>query len=96
MVADDESRSPADVLLENRRTEAVMKLLNSIDSRAATILRLRFGIDGTNPMTLKDIGKTIGLTRERVRQIEREALKCINEAIRNQEGEVRASAYASS
>jgi len=96
MVADDESRSPADVLLENRRTEAVMKLLNSIDSRAAQILRLRFGIDGTDPMTLKDIGKTIGLTRERVRQIEREALKCINEAIRNQEGEVRTSAYAGS
>jgi RNA polymerase primary sigma factor len=96
MVADDESRSPADVLLENRRTEAVMKLLNSIDSRAATILRLRFGIDGTDPMTLKDIGKSIGLTRERVRQIEREALKCINEAIRNQEGEVRTSAYAGS
>ncbi len=95
MVPDDEARSPADVLLENRRKEAVMRFLNSIDSRAATVLRMRFGIDGGDPMTLKDIGRKIGLTRERVRQIERDALKCINEAIRSQEGEMTsASAVA--
>jgi RNA polymerase primary sigma factor len=47
---------------------------------------MRFGIDGGEPMTLKDIGRKIGLTRERVRQIERDALRCINEAIRSQEG----------
>jgi RNA polymerase primary sigma factor len=88
LVADEESRSPADVLLENRRTEAVMKHLNAIDGRAATILRLRFGTDGSKPMTLKDIGKQIGLTRERIRQIESDALKCINKAIRNQEGQM--------
>jgi RNA polymerase primary sigma factor len=85
MVADDSTRSPADVLLENRRTEAVMKLLNSIDERAAEILRLRFGLDGQDPMTLKEIGEKVGLTRERVRQIERDTLKCISEAIQNQD-----------
>jgi RNA polymerase primary sigma factor len=86
MVPDDEARSPADVLVDSRRTQAAMRLLNSIDSRAATVLRMRFGIDGGEPMTLKDIGRKIGLTRERVRQIERDALRCINEAIRSQEG----------
>jgi RNA polymerase primary sigma factor len=94
MVPDDEARSPADVLLENRRKEAVMRLLNSIDTRAATVLRMRFGIDGGEPMTLKDIGRKIGLTRERVRQIERDALKCINEAIRSQEGEMTSASAA--
>jgi RNA polymerase primary sigma factor len=94
MVPDDEARSPADVLLENRRKEAVMRFLNSIDTRAATVLRMRFGIDGGEPMTLKDIGRKIGLTRERVRQIERDALKCINEAIRSQEGEMTSASAA--
>jgi len=86
MVPDDEARSPADVLVDKRRTHAAMRLLNSIDSRAATVLRMRFGIDGGEPMTLKDIGRKIGLTPERVRQVERDALRCINEAIRIQEG----------
>ncbi len=85
MIADESSRSPADVLLENRRTEAVMKQLGAIDERASRILRMRFGLEGHEPMTLKEIGRKVGLTRERVRQIERDTLKRINEAIRNQE-----------
>jgi RNA polymerase primary sigma factor len=89
MVADEGMRSPADVLFENRRAEAVMKILASIDDRASEILRLRFGLDGQEPMTLKEIGDKVGLTRERVRQIERDTLQCINEAIRSQDEEVR-------
>jgi len=89
MVADETTRSPADVLQESRRTENVMKLLASIDERAAQILRLRFGLDGSDPMTLKEIGEHIGLTRERVRQIERDTLRCINDAIMNQETDTR-------
>jgi len=85
MLADEESRSPVDVILDNRRATAVMKALNSIDERASTVLRLRFGLEGNNPMTLKEIGARIGLTRERVRQLEREALECITAAIRSQE-----------
>jgi len=91
MVADDGSRTPADVLLENRRADAVMKILSSIDERAAEILRLRFGIDGHEPLTLKEIGDRVGLTRERVRQIERDTLKCINDAILSQEEDLRAA-----
>lgn len=50
-------------------------LLDDIDQRAAAILKLRYGLDGSDPLTLKEIGERIGLTRERVRQIEHETLK---------------------
>jgi len=89
MVADEGLRSPADVLLDNRRTEAVRRILGDIDDRAAEILRLRFGLEGHDPMTLKEIGDKVGLTRERVRQIERDTLQIINEAILSQEEEAR-------
>ncbi|MGB2755241.1 MAG: sigma-70 family RNA polymerase sigma factor [Phycisphaerae bacterium] len=85
MLADEGNRSPVDIILENRRSEAVMKALNSIGERAATVLRMRFGLEGGEPMTLKEIGKKVGLTRERVRQIEHEALRYITAAIQTQE-----------
>jgi RNA polymerase primary sigma factor len=53
----------------------ILKLLDSIDQRDARVLRLRFGLEGQEPLTLKQIGETVGLTRERVRQIAEEALK---------------------
>jgi RNA polymerase primary sigma factor len=52
----------------------VLHLLDQLDEREATVLRLRFGLDGQEPKTLKEIGECLDLTRERVRQIEREAL----------------------
>jgi RNA polymerase primary sigma factor len=45
-----------------------------MDPREATVLRMRFGLDDMEPHTLKEIGEQLGLTRERVRQIETEAL----------------------
>ena len=53
----------------------VLKLLESIDQRDARVIRLRFGLEGQPPLTLKEIGREVGLTRERVRQIEMEALR---------------------
>jgi len=59
----------------------VMVLLNKMDQREATVLRMRFGLDQEEPRTLKEIGESLGLTRERVRQIESEALAKLNESL---------------
>ena len=52
----------------------VLRMLETMETREATILRMRFGLDDNQPRTLKEIGEILGLTRERVRQIETEAL----------------------
>ncbi|MEM1305728.1 MAG: sigma-70 family RNA polymerase sigma factor, partial [Planctomycetota bacterium] len=66
--------SPDERLVESDSLRHVLDMLGTMDEREATILRLRFGLGGVEPKTLKEIGEQLGLTRERVRQIETEAL----------------------
>ncbi len=56
-----------------------VELLDQIDAREAEVLKLRFGLNGEEPLTLKQIGERLDLTRERVRQIQRSALAQLNE-----------------
>jgi RNA polymerase primary sigma factor len=74
MVMDERARSPDDELVESDNLTHVMQQLEVMDPREATVLRMRFGLADNEPRTLKEIGETLGLTRERVRQIETEAL----------------------
>lgn len=76
-VEDERSVDPEEVTVHTDLLHRLGELLEAIDEREATILRLRYGL-GTpdhQPCTLKEIGKIVGLTRERVRQIEQEALR---------------------
>lgn len=74
MVADQRQKGPEAEMVETDNLTHVYKMLETMDPREATILRMRFGLDDSEPKTLKEIGETLGLTRERVRQIENEAL----------------------
>ena len=74
-VEDEKTYTPEETIQHADMLTRLRELLDSIDERQATILRLRYGLgESQEPMTLKDIGKVVGLTRERVRQIERETL----------------------
>ena len=81
MVMDERSKSPDDELLEHDVLRHVMEMLDTMDQREATVLRMRFGLDDLEPHTLKEIGERLGLTRERVRQIETEALGKLNSSL---------------
>jgi RNA polymerase primary sigma factor len=59
----------------------VLALLDRMPLREATVLRLRFGLSGEEPMTLRQVGERLGLTRERVRQIETEGLQHLREQL---------------
>ena len=75
-VEDPDGETPEEEMMTLDLLRRLSELLDTMDDREATILRLRYGLDDDcDPMTLRSIGEIVGLTRERVRQIEREALR---------------------
>jgi RNA polymerase primary sigma factor len=78
-IPDHKTPRPEDALLHESEATRIIGLLEDLDDRESKILRMRYGLDGREPLTLKEIGTKINLTRERVRQIECEALRKIKE-----------------
>jgi RNA polymerase primary sigma factor len=74
MVMDERIKNPELELVDLDNLTHVMRMLETMDQREATVLKMRFGLEDNEPRTLKEIGESLGLTRERVRQIETEAL----------------------
>jgi RNA polymerase primary sigma factor len=78
-IVDKTMNRPYDELERETESARIEKHLGEIGERDATILRMRFGLAGYAPMTLKEIGDRVSLSRERVRQIESEALRKLGE-----------------
>src|SRR6267154_2219147 len=71
---DTTNPGPDDEIFEHALTESIEGVLATLKEREAKILRLYFGLEGQEPMTLEEIGSLLGITRERVRQIKEKAL----------------------
>jgi RNA polymerase primary sigma factor len=76
-LADQHQHDPSDSLNDQQVAERVAELLKALPEREALILRLHYGIGGSAPITLEQIATILGITRERVRQLEVHALKVL-------------------
>jgi RNA polymerase primary sigma factor len=75
VVPDAKSISPLENLQSKSLVGDVEKVLASLEPREADIIRLRFGLEGRDPKTLEEVGEQIGITRERVRQLQEQAIR---------------------
>ncbi len=74
LVVDERARTPDDMLAEEESISRIKKLLGTLSERESMVLRLRYGLEGYEEHTLRDVGDMLSITRERVRQIEQKAL----------------------
>lgn len=81
MLMDGQAKTPDTAMVQADDLQHVLEMLDKMDPREATVLRMRFGLNDEEPKTLKEIGECLGLTRERVRQIESEALSKLSESL---------------
>jgi len=71
---DQQSGLPEDALAADEEQAKALRLLGRMDPREAEVLRLHYGLHGRRPLSLQEIGEKLHLTRERIRQIRRDAL----------------------
>lgn len=81
MVQDYRHSTPDQNLLREDELKTLQNLLETIDEREGMILRMRFGLDGAEPLTLKQVAEELGMSRERIRQIVDECLTKLNEKL---------------
>lgn len=83
-VEDKTYRPPEQEVVENSLKEEISKQLSTLTDKEADIIRSRYGLNGRRPMSLKEIGQRYNLTKERIRQIEKKALKRLRHPSRSQ------------
>jgi len=83
VVMDKGMESPDEIMMKDDALAYVRNRLEVMDDREATVLRMRFGLDSEEPRTLKEVGEHLGLTRERVRQIETACLNRLADELRD-------------
>jgi len=89
VLEDQRTRRPEEELFGTMELTRLRQLLDMLEPRESKIVKLRYGIGTAEPMTLKAIGKKFGLTRERVRQMEQQALQKLYRIMSREFGEER-------
>ncbi len=74
-VSDNRIISPDEATMRNTLIESLEEVLKTLSDREAKVLKMRFGLSSNRMMTLEEVGKEFGVTRERIRQIEAKALR---------------------
>ena len=74
-IPDESQLSPVDAASKQLLKDHLDEVLATLSDREAKVLKLRFGLEGNKQMTLEEVGKVFGVTRERIRQIEAKALR---------------------
>ena len=83
-VEDTGNQAPDDQMIDRSLREDINELLKTLSDKEADIIQYRFGLNGKRPMSLKEIGTRYKLTKERIRQIEKKALKRLQHPSRSQ------------
>ena len=91
LIEDESIETPESIAEKNELRETIYSVLNTLTEREAEVIRKRFGLDDGEPQTLKEVGDSLGVTRERVRQIENKALR----KLRNPRRKTKLKEYAS-
>jgi len=74
-VADDTVESPFEIATENLQREDIRRALDALPERERQVIELRYGLRGSEPLTLEEVGRAFGVTRERIRQLENNTLR---------------------
>ena len=82
LIEDKKSLSPEKIAIQELTKDIINKMLGTLDKREKEVIEMRFGLNGYTARTLEDCSKHFKVTRERIRQIENEALKKLRNPIR--------------
>ncbi len=85
LVGDDNAPNPFDKLRSKSMLKDLNKMINKLDGREADIIRLRFGLNGEKPKTLEEVGLVFDITRERVRQLQNNAISKMRKILAKKE-----------
>jgi len=95
IIGDDRAESPLKTLADKNLHGELNGLLSVLDERERRIIDERFGLTGKKPMTLEDVGREFGVTRERIRQLQNSALTKMRRALHRKEEPMPSSLHSS-